>query len=143
MKIVSKDIEKIVNKRPSIKTNMDKGVTESLKNEAIPFFRYAKAEAPYSTGKLRESMDVTINKNNVVVTTNVSYADAVYNGSATHIIYPKDGKALYFNGVFARSAKIPARPANPYLDKTWTKHEDEFIDGLETGLSKQIEENVL
>lgn len=143
MKIKSPDIERIVNKRPQIKRNMGEGVTDILNKESIPLFYYAQAEAPYKSGKLKNSMDVTINNQSIAITTDVSYADAVYNGSQAHTIYPKDNKALYFNGVFARSAKIPAIPANPYLDKTWERHQGEFINGLETGLANTIEEKVL
>lgn len=143
MKIKSPDIERIVNKRPRIKTNMDEGVTDTLNKESIPLFKYAQAEAPYKSGKLKNSMDVTVNNQSLAITTDVSYADAVYNGSQAHTIYAKDNKALYFNGVFAHSAKIPAIPANPYLDKTWERHQNEFINGLETGIATTIEEKVL
>lgn len=141
--IRSPDIDKIVAKKPRIRQNLTDGMVEYVSEEGKIFFKYAKAEAPYKSGRLKESMELTIDKSSVDIDTKVSYADAVYGGSRAHTIYTKKAEALYFNGRFSKSADIPAIKANPYLDKSWARHEKEFVDGIETGAVKVIEEKVL
>lgn len=49
------------------------------------------------------------------VGTNVPYAAAMNNGSKPHEIVAKRGKALHFNGRFAKKVKHPGTPPRPYL----------------------------
>lgn len=59
------------------------------------------------TGRLKASIQKTFDTNTAAVGTNVIYAPIHHFGG---VIKPKKAKALYFNGRFAKSVTVPARP---------------------------------
>lgn len=72
------------------------------------------------SGRLRDSVVASHTDNSVTIGTNVVYAAIHQFGGQTkaHTILPKNGKALKFNGRFAKKvnhpgSKIPARPFLP------------------------------
>jgi phage gpG-like protein len=125
--------------------------------EFKPYFResaelmneLAFAEAPNVKGQLARSITIKYPSDlSAVIGSDDSvcpYAKFVYNGTKAHTIRPRVKKALAFvpkgsfDGIVRGSVKILAIPANPYLLKTFKKHEKEFISDLQNGLKKVIE----
>lgn len=96
-----------------VKTAVDRTGTD-VQNEA-------RRRAPVDTGRLRSSIvsraTNTGRSVGYVVGTNVKYGAAVENGTAPHVIVPKNGKALYWPGARHPVAKVnhPGTRAQPFL----------------------------
>lgn len=67
------------------------------------------------TGHLARSITPFHSRMVAGVGTNVPYAAAMNNGSKPHEIVAKRGKALRFNGRFAKKVKHPGTPPRPFM----------------------------
>ena len=71
-----------------------------------------------------QMISVGLSDSEVAIGSNVSYADAMENGSPAHIIKPKNKKALMWMGangpIFAKSVNHPGYKGDSYLD--WALH---------------------
>lgn len=86
----------------------------------------AKVLAPVDTGRLRSSIRVERRsffglRSRWVIGSDVEYAPMVNDGTAPHIIRPKNAKALRFRMggriVFAKVVRHPGTRARPFLDR--------------------------
>ena len=84
--------------------------------------QYRDGKPLMKTGRLHASIEPFADNDQAVVGTNLVYARIHQKGGKTrpHIIRPRDKKALYFNGRFARQVNHPGSdiPARPFLSLT-------------------------
>lgn len=110
-------------------TKMLVGPDGSVVNLVAKFLRRttnrAKLNSPVDSGYLRNSHQydapvVTGLKVSGSVVATANYARALHDGTAAHVIRPKNGKFLKFVGrdgrdVFVRQVNMPARPGRKWL----------------------------
>ena len=95
----------------------------TTQNVLIHSANYIKADmearVPVRTGTLRQSIEVKVSHDKVVIGPNTDYAAYVEFGTKPHTIYPKNKKALVFvvngNKVFAKKVNHPGTKAQPYV----------------------------
>ena len=77
-------------------------------------------------GNFRRGMTVTVH------TSNIKYAVMVEKGTKSHIIRPKNKKALYWKGALrpVKQVKHPGSKAKPYLIPAFDKEKDKIIENL-------------
>jgi hypothetical protein len=86
-----------------------------------------------NTGHLRRGIATDIGNMEVTVhTSNIKYAPMVEYGTRSHIIKPKNKKALYWKGAAHPVKKVnhPGSKAKPYLIPAFEKEIPYFIDKL-------------
>jgi len=78
-----------------------------------------EARAPVRTGRLRQSIEIKVATNKVIIGPNTEYAAYVEFGTKPHVILPKNKKVLVFNmggqKVFASKVNHPGTKAQPYV----------------------------
>lgn len=86
----------------------------------------AKVLAPVDTGRLRASIEGSLNRTwtlrpRFTVGSNVEYAPMVHDGTRPHVIRPRNARALRFvvggRVVYARVVHHPGTRARPFLDR--------------------------
>jgi HK97 gp10 family phage protein len=87
----------------------------NLRNELVSI-------APVDTGRLRSSIKVVPQGNNVIMISMPDYALYVEFGTAPHIIRPKNAKALHWQtggkDVFAKIVHHPGTQPQPFIRNT-------------------------
>ena len=78
---------------------------------------------PYKTGQLQQTFFSRITGLTAFWGPTVNYAAAVEFGTAPHVIYPKNAKALYWNGAKHPVKKVnhPGSAPNPYMERIITQ----------------------
>lgn len=110
----------------------------------------ASKEAPRKTGKLARNTGwrsfSPLDGELMTDVGAVPYAVPVMFGAKAHEVSPVKAKALRIalpgGAVFAMNAKIPARAADPYLERTWAKHGDDAVQKIEKDLAKSLEKRL-
>ena len=90
------------------------------------------------SGHLRRSIATKIGDMEVTVhTSNVKYARGVEEGTRSHIIRPKNKKALYWKGAKHPVKKVnhPGSKAKPYLIPAFNQEKDQFLEKLKEVIS--------
>lgn len=86
---------------------------------------YAKEEVPVKRGTLRRSITsrVEAGGRRGVIGTNLSYAQAVHDGSRAHVIRPRTKKALFWQGAKhpVRVVHHPGTRANPFFARALSR----------------------
>ena len=81
----------------------------------------SKRESPVKRGTLRRSITSRVEQGGDVgrVGTNLSYARPVHDGSAPHIIRPRNKRALFWSGARhpVKMVKHPGNKGNPFMDR--------------------------
>lgn len=86
----------------------------------------AKVLAPVDTGRLRASIEGSLNRTwtlrpRFTVGSSVEYAPMVHDGTRPHVIRPRNARALRFvvggRVVYARVVHHPGTRARPFLDR--------------------------
>jgi HK97 gp10 family phage protein len=94
---------------------------EATRLAANDMVKHAKSLTPVNTGRLRSSIVQVPSGGRftftVTIGTNVEYAADVEYGTAPHVIYPKDKKALFWPGAAHPVAKVnhPGTRAQPFM----------------------------
>ncbi|MFE0079178.1 HK97-gp10 family putative phage morphogenesis protein [[Kitasatospora] papulosa] len=100
---------------------MSDDVKRAVGRTRIDVQNEARRRAPVDTGRLRSSIvsreESSGRAVGYTVGTNVNYAEDVENGTAPHVIVPKNGKALYWPGARHPVAKVnhPGTRAQPFM----------------------------
>jgi HK97 gp10 family phage protein len=94
---------------------------EATRRAGDDIAKVAKSLAPVDTGRLRSSIRAIGSGGRltfkVTIGTDVEYAADVEYGTAPHVIYPKDKKALFWPGAAHPVAKVnhPGTRAQPFM----------------------------
>ena len=115
----------------------EKKIQQLLKNTGMKIEASAKdnltKNKSINTGHLRRGIATDIGNMEVTVhTSNIKYAPMVEYGTRSHIIKPKNKKALYWKGATHPVKKVnhPGSKAKPYLIPAFEKEIPYFIDKL-------------
>ena len=115
----------------------EKKIQQLLKNTGMKIEASAKdnltKNKSINTGHLRMGIATDIGNMEVTVhTSNIKYAPMVEYGTRSHIIKPKNKKALYWKGAAHPVKKVnhPGSKAKPYLIPAFEKEMPYFIDKL-------------
>ena len=108
-----------------------------LKNSAFNIEANAKKNLSSNksvvTGHLRRGIATDIKGLEATIhTSNIKYAPMVEYGTRSHIIKPKNKKALYWKGAShpVKSVRHPGSKAKPYLIPAFEKEKDTFVKNL-------------
>ena len=115
----------------------ENNVNKVIKNSAFNIQRNAMgnlaSNGSVKTGHLRRGIAVNMgNLEATVHTSNIKYAVMVEKGTKSHIIRPKNKKALYWKGALrpVKQVKHPGSKAKPYLIPAFDKEKDKIIENL-------------
>lgn len=98
-------------------------VSKAVRKTAFDVRATAQQLAPYDTGNLRNSITVeTLGPYAAAVGPTANYGRYVEEGTAPHVIVPKNAKALYFNGIFTSRVSHPGTRAQPYMAPAAERH---------------------
>ncbi len=102
----------------------------------------AKMRCPVDTGRLRSSIGIrwSVDRMGASVGTNVVYAMAIEFGLPGGVMTPKSGRVMRWigpdgNPVYARSVRMPPRPARPFLFPAWEAERPRFIAAVTEALN--------
>ena len=116
-------------------SEIEKALEIALPKIAIRLQNELILAAPVDTGRLRNSIRVTSDKNTLTINL-VGYALYVEFGTNPHIIRPKDKEALKFKigkeNVFAKEVHHPGTRPNPFIRNT-----------IQNKISQIIQEEIL
>lgn len=111
-----------------------------LQNSVTEIQSNVRQRAPHKTGNLQRSVLTSVNYPTAQVIVDEVYGTYVENGTAPHDIFPKNKKALYWNGAFSpvKAVHHPGTRAQPffapgvdaslaYVDDQLTKIADKLI----------------
>lgn len=125
---------------------LDKDLKPDFNDFMTEYLNDVRVEAPRKSGRLANSVTVNTTSGGLEGTlatgSNCPYAPFVYTGTKAHTV-ESNGKALNIPGIgFRHSANIPAKSANPYIEKTFTKHQTDYMGKLETEFAITIEDKL-
>ena len=115
------------------KDNVQKAVKKSAFNIESQAKKNLASNKSVVTGHLRRSIATKIGDMEVTVhTSNVKYARGVEEGTRSHIIRPKNKKALYWKGAKhpVKQVNHPGSKAKPYLIPAFNSEKDKIIEDL-------------
>ena len=139
------------------KYDLGNTLLETIAREVV---KIAQEEAPEKSGELKSSIDILSitdeeaivgHKYNDKIVVNWGGAKTIYplfvhEGTAAHVIMPKNKKALHWKGAThpARSVNHPGTKANPYFkraiqNKRITTIIRKYVDNLVQQVAKDIE----
>ena len=137
IKIDTNEIDKFVVDLGQMSDEVREDVQKVLKNTGLKIEANAKANLTNNrsvkTGHLRRGITTDIGKLTVTVhTSNIKYAPMVEYGTRSHIIKPKNKKALYWKGARypVKSVRHPGGRAKPYLIPAFEKEKNNLINDL-------------
>lgn len=147
MTAATADLTKLSLRLSQSKTRVEKTAADLIHGAATEVQALAQSNAPYKTGRLRQSIQVRFETpTKAVIGPSVPYGAYQEFGTGTrgefkgseYVIKPKNGKMLHFkaNGKWV-SAKIvhhPGIPAHPYMRPAVQK----VIDQLGPDLAKSV-----
>jgi hypothetical protein len=106
-------------------------IKEGVLGYALLVKRGAMEEAPVDTGRLRtsisEGMRIHSGGLTAVIQPNVDYAYWVHQGTRSHVILPKNKKALYWKGAEHPVKRVnhPGTKPNPFMVRGVERYENE------------------
>ena len=137
IKIDTNEIDKFVVDLGRMSDEVREDVQKVLKKSGFNIEARAKGNitnnGSVKTGHLRRGITTDIGNMEVTVhTSNIKYAPMVEYGTRSHIIKPKNKKALYWKGATHPVKKVnhPGSKAKPYLIPAFEKEIPYFIDKL-------------
>ena len=116
---IRSDVQKVIKKAGF---NIERNAKQNIANNGS-----------VKTGHLRRGITTDVGNMEVTVhTSNIKYARGVEEGTRSHIIRPKNKKALYWKGAKHPVKKVnhPGSKAKPYLIPAFEKEKDQFLEKL-------------
>ena len=137
IKIEVNDLNKFAVEVSKLSDKTEENVKKVLKNSAFNIEANAKKNLSSNksvvTGHLRRGIATDIKGLEATIhTSNIKYAPMVEYGTRSHIIKPKNKKALYWKGAShpVKSVRHPGSKAKPYLIPAFEKEKDTFVKNL-------------
>ena len=116
-----------------IRSDVQKVLVSSGFNIEARAKRNISSNGSVKTGHLIRGITTDVGNMEVTVhTSNIKYAPMVEYGTRSHIIKPKNKKALYWKGAKhpVKSVRHPGSKAKPYLMPAFENTKDNFINDL-------------
>ena len=141
IKINTSEIDKFAVELTELSEKNRDNVQKAIKKSAFNIESQAKKNLASNksvvTGHLRRSIATKMGDLEATIhTSNVKYAVIVEKGSKSHVIRPKNKKALYWKGA-KRPVKLvnhPGSKAKPYLEPAFESEKDKFIENLKEAI---------
>lgn len=142
--MINTDIDKLAAKIAN-NSLIKKNISPWVKQALTDFNEISRREMPAKSGKMARASswryDENLMESEVGIDDSVCpYAKWVYLGHASHKVHVKHEKSLqwFVSGrpVYAKSAIIPAKKANPFYEKIWARNGHNFINTIESGITQ-------
>ena len=138
-----RELQQMLNSLPA---KLEKNIMRSaLRAGARVIADEAKANVPVDNGDLKRSIKVSTRGKRGKVEARVRaggkgvfYAHMVEFGTAAHVIKGKNGKRLFFNGVFAESINHPRARAKPFMRPALDGRANEAIRAVGEQIRKRL-----
>ena len=137
IKINADELNKFSVEVIKLSDEVEEDVKKVVKNSAFNIEKNAKSNLTKNksvdTGHLRRGISTDIKGLGATIhTSNIKYARGVEEGTRSHIIRPKNKKALYWKGAKHPVKKVnhPGSKAKPYLIPAFEKEKDQFLEKL-------------
>ena len=138
IKIDTSEIDKFVIDLKGTSEDIRSDIQKVLKKSGFNIEARAKRNitnnGSIKTGHLRRGITTDVGNMEVTVhTSNIKYARGVEEGTRSHIIRPKNKKALYWKGAKhpVKSVRHPGSRAKPFLMPAFEKEKEVLIRDLE------------
>ena len=138
IKIDTSEIDKFVIDLKGTSEDIRSDIQKVLKKSGFNIEARAKRNitnnGSIKTGHLRRGITTDVGNMEVTVhTSNIKYARGVEEGTRSHIIRPKNKKALYWKGAKhpVKQVNHPGSKAKPYLIPAFNSEKDKIIKDLE------------
>ena len=142
IKINADELNKFSVEVIKLSDEVEEDVKKVVKNSAFNIEKNAKSNLTknksVATGHLRRGISTDIKGLGATIhTSNIKYARGVEEGTRSHIIRPKNKKALYWKGAKHPVKKVnhPGSKAKPYLIPAFEKEKDQFLEKLKEVIS--------
>ena len=137
IKIDTSEIDKFVIDLKGTSEDIRSDIQKVLKKSGFNIEARAKRNitnnGSIKTGHLRRGITTDVGNMEVTVhTSNIKYARGVEEGTRSHIIRPKNKKALYWKGAKhpVKQVNHPGSKAKPYLIPAFNSEKDKIIEDL-------------
>ena len=138
IKIDADELNKFSVEIPKLYEKNEALIRQTVKNSAFNIQKNAKSNLTKNksvdTGHLRRGVSTDIKGLGATIhTSNIKYARGVEEGTRSHIIRPKNKKALYWKGAKhpVKQVNHPGSKAKPYLIPAFNSEKDKIIKDLE------------
>ena len=137
IKIDTNELDKFSVELGKISNKQEEKVKQVVKSSAFNIQKNAISNLTKNksviTGHLRRGISIDIKALEATIhTSSIKYAPGVEFGTKSHIIRPKNKKALYWKGAKhpVKQVNHPGSKAKPYLIPAFEKEKDIFLENL-------------
>ena len=137
IKINADELNKFSVEVIKLSNEVEEDVKKVVKNSAFNIQKNAMSNLTknksVATGHLRRGISTDIKGLGATIhTSNIKYARGVEEGTKSHIIRPKNKKALYWKGAKHPVKKVnhPGSKAKPFLTPAFNQEKDQFLEKL-------------
>lgn len=137
IKIDTNELDKFSVELGKISNKQEEKVKQVVKSSAFNIQKNAISNLTKNksviTGHLRRGISIDIKALEATIhTSSIKYAPGVEFGTKSHIIRPKNKKALYWKGAKhpVKQVNHPGSKAKPYLIPAFNQEKDQFLEKL-------------